>query len=389
MMERSKKFVSRFAMFMAVALAFAALGGMVGMNLKSAVAEPQEFVGYDSIYSSANPVPAIAEKVRPSVVLVVNKTEMWDRSSRQMISQENGFGSGTYIRTENGLGYILTNNHVIANANSVEIRWLDGTIMDAEIVGADDGTDLAVLSFADPAPADAQPVPMGDSDALVIGELAIVIGNPGGEELFGTTTAGIISGLGRDSVNASNFTRAVSTIQVDAAINSGNSGGALLNARGELIGVPTLKMMYSSSAVYEGLGFCVPVNTAKKIADELIEHGEVVRPGIGITASNFDGPDEPASNWPPMGVQIMSVLEDSPAETAGLQPGDVIYAVDDVRTKDFTQLTSELDKHEVGDVVKLTVYRYYDANGKWLYNYEKLELDVQLEILNQKTEMKK
>ena len=388
MMERSKKFVSRFAMFMVVALAFAALGGAVGMNLKPAEAE-QTSVGYESIYSSANPIPEIAARVRPSVVLVVNKTEMWDRSSRQMIAQTNGTGSGTYIRSENGVGYILTNNHVIENANSVEIQWLDGTIMQTEIVGADDGTDLAVLKFTDPAPADAQPVPMGDSDALVIGELAIVIGNPGGEELFGTTTAGIISGLERDTVNASNFSRAVSTIQVDAAINSGNSGGALLNAKGELIGIPTLKMMYSSSSVYEGLGFCVPVNTAKEIVEELITYGEVVRPRIGVSVSDFDGPDEPASNWPPMGIQIMSVEEGSPAEAAGLQPGDVIYAVDGVRTKSYTQMTQELDKHEAGDKVVLTVYRYYDENGKWLYSYEKLEVEVELQIIDQKETIKK
>ena len=378
-----KKLISRFSMFLAVALAFAAMGGAIGVNLQASAEEAvEQKVGYDSIYSSSNPVPAIAEAVRPSVVMVINKTEMWDRSSRQMISQENGFGSGTYIRNENGVGYILTNNHVIEGANGVEIQWLDGTRMHAEIVGADDGTDLAVLSFTDPAPADAQPVPMGDSDELVIGELAIVIGNPGGEELFGTTTAGIISGLERDTVNAQNFKRAVSTIQVDAAINSGNSGGALLNAKGELIGVPTLKMMYSSSAVYEGLGFCVPVNTAKEIADELIEFGEVVRPRIGVSVSDFDGPDEPASNWPPMGVQIMAVEEGSPAEKAGLQPGDVIYAVDGVRTMTFTEMTAELDKHDAGDKVMLTVYRYYDENGQWLYSYEKLEVEVELEILD-------
>ena len=386
-MKRNEKAFSRFALFVAVALVFSVMGGMIGMNLTTASAEEtaDEVVGYDSIYSSSNPVPAIAAKVRPSVVMVINKQDSWDRTTRTVSSVESGYGSGTYIQAADQGGYILTNNHVVDGATSVEIEWLDGTRMDVTVVGTDDGTDLAVLKFEEDAPADAEVVPMGDSDALQIGELAIVIGNPCGEELFGTTTVGIISGLERENMNAGNFTRAVSTIQTDAAINSGNSGGALLNSKGELIGIPTLKLSSSgsyTSAAYEGLGFCVPVNTAKTIVEELITNGKVTRPRIGVSVSDFDGPDEPLNNYPPMGIQIMSVEEGSPAEDAGLQPGDVVYAVDDVRTTNYNEMTAELDKHAAGDKVTLTIYRYYDENGTWLGKYEELFVEVELKILD-------
>ncbi len=383
MKQNSRNALSRFAAFVAIALAFAAVGGVIGMNAIHASAE--EKVGYDSIYTSANPVPGIARAIRPSVVQVIQSTQSWDRGTRQITTQETGFGSGTYIRATDDGGYILTNNHVVEGAQALSIEWLDGTKMDATLVGSDDGTDVAVLKFTGKAPEGVKPVAMGDSDALEIGELAVVIGTPGSDNLFNTVTAGIISGLDRENMNARNFTRATNTIQTDAAINSGNSGGALLNSKGELVGIPTLKMSGSASvysATYEGLGFCVPINTAKPIIEELIANGKVTRPRIGVSVSDFDGPDEAIDSYPPMGVQIMKIEEDSPAEEAGLQAGDVIYAVDGVRTTNFNAMTAELDKHEAGDKVTLTVYRYYDEDGMWLGKYEKLDLDVELKILD-------
>ena len=298
-----------------------------------------------------------------------------------------GYGSGTYFRALDGSegGYVLTNNHVIENGERVEILWLDGTRMEAEVVGADDGTDLAVLKFNDPAPEGAHPVPLGDSDALQIGELAVVIGNPGTGDgvLFGTVTAGIVSGLGREEINANNFSRAVSVIQIDAAINGGNSGGAMLNAKGELVGVPTLKMSYSSASVYEGLGFCVPINTAKDVIEDLIEHGKVIRPRMGVGVQDFDGPDEAMRSWPPAGIQITMIEEGSPAEKAELQQGDIITEVDGVRVRTYTELTAEIDKHEAGDVITLRIYRYYDENGRVLSEYETFEAEVELEIIDE------
>ena len=175
----------------------------------------------------------------------------------------------------------------------------------------------------------------------------------------------------------------MSVIQIDAAINGGNSGGALLNAKGELVGVPTLKMMYSTSSVYEGLGFCVPVNTAKDIIEDLIAHGKVIRPRLGIGVQDFDGPDEAMRSWPPAGIQITMIEEGSPAEKAELQKGDIITAVDGVRVKTYTELTSEIDKHEAGDVVTLTIYRYYDASGRVISEYETFDAEVTLEILDE------
>ena len=233
--------------------------------------------GYEIVYSADNPIPEIAERVRPAVVQVFCFEETWDAVTRIAATNEVAAGSGCYIRSDANGGYILTNNHIVENGEVFTIQWLSGEEMDAELVGADDGTDIAVLRFSEAAPAGVSPIPMGDSDSLRIGELAICIGNPGDslDVLPGTVTAGIISGLGREDINASNFTRSTPVIQTDAAINTGNSGGALLNARGELVGVPTLKMMYSGTAVFEGLGFCIPINTVKRYIDQIIASGGV------------------------------------------------------------------------------------------------------------------
>lgn len=321
------------------------------------------------------------------MVQVITSAATWDGRTREVSTEEIGYGSGTYIRAlDSGEGgYILTNNHVIDEGESYQIQWLDGTIMDAELVGADDGTDIAILQFNEPAPDDATPVPLGDSDALQIGELAIVIGNPGSgdEVLFGTVTAGIISGLEREGVTAQgSFTRPVSTIQVDASINTGNSGGALLNAQGELVGIPTIKMTASYTTIYEGLGFCIPINTAKDIIDQLIENGEVVRPRLGVTVTTVDGPDEPMRNYAPAGVQVVSVEEGSPAEAAGLQAYDIITEINGERIYSNDELIAVIDQFSAGDTVELTVCRYYNENGTALAEYEELTVEVELQIID-------
>ena len=332
-------------------------------------------------------MPEIAANVRPSVVQVITSAATWDQRTREVSTEEIGYGSGTYFRAldEGEGGYILTNNHVVDEGETYEIQWLDGTIMDATLVGADDGTDIAVLQFNEPAPEGATPVPLGDSDALQIGELAIVIGNPGsGEEvLFGTVTAGIISGLEREGVSAQgSFNRPVSTIQVDAAINTGNSGGALLNAQGELVGIPTLKMTASYTTIYEGLGFCIPINTAKDIIEQLIENGEVVRPRLGVTVVAQDGPDEPMRNFPPAGVRIENVEEGTPADEAGLQRYDIITEINGVRVYTNDDLIGQIDQYSEGDTVELTICRYYSESGTPLAQYEVFTAEVELKIID-------
>ncbi len=355
-------------------------GGAAGslMFAGKARAEADGKVGYDVVYSSQNPIPEIAANVRPGVVQVITGGTRWISGEEQ----DMGSGSGTYIREmENGVGgYVLTNNHVVEGGTSYRIVWLDGTVMDAQLVGTDTGTDIAVLRFDEPAPVSAKPVVMGDSDELQIGELAIVIGNPGAGDsvLFGTVTAGIISGLEREEISAGNFTRSVSVIQTDAAINSGNSGGALLNAKGELVGIPTLKFSYSYSSVYEGLGFCVPINSVKGFIDQIITTGKVSRPMLGIGVQDFEGPDNPTGKNPPKGVIVVQVTPGSSAEEQGLKVFDVITEIDGVRIGGYNELTSEIDNHAAGDTVKIKVYRYYDAKGDKLDEYEEHVFEIEL-----------
>ena len=331
-----------------------------------------ETVGYDAIYSPANPIPGIAQRVRPSVVDVTCSVENWDSVTREASVTPIGAGSGCFIRTkaEGDGGYILTNYHVVGEADEFTLRWLDGT-------------DIAVLEFKDPVPEGVSPIPIGDSDALQIGELAIVIGNPGSSEetLYSTVTAGIISGVER-SAEAGNFSRSVNVIQTDAAINVGNSGGALLNAKGELVGIPTLKYMYSYDTVYEGLGFCIPINAVVAFVDQIIDTGVVVRPRMGMTVAAVDGPEEPMKKYPPAGVQIYEIEPDGPADDAGLQAGDIITEANGNRVYSFPDLTVEIDKCKAGDSLELKIYRYYDKDGVLTGTYEELTVSVKLEMLD-------
>ena len=385
---RKQNVLKKVSLFLALALCIGFAGGALLTKKPVAVAETADAtVGYEAVYSSDNPVPEIAANVRPSVVQVITSAATWDQRTREVSTEEIGYGSGTYFRAldEGEGGYILTNNHVVDEGETYQIEWLDGTIMDATLVGADDGTDIAVLQFNEPAPEGATPVPLGDSDALQIGELAIVIGNPGSgtEVLFGTVTAGIISGLEREGVSAQgSFNRPVSTIQVDAAINTGNSGGALLNAQGELVGIPTLKMTASYTTIYEGLGFCIPINTAKDIIEQLIENGEVVRPRLGVTVVAQDGPDEPMRNFPPAGVRIENVEEGTPADEAGLQRYDIITEINGQRVYTNDELIAVIDQYSEGDTVELTICRYYSESGTPLAQYEVFTAEVELKIID-------
>ena len=355
------------------------------LALPAAVAEQasEEIVTYDAIYSSTNPIPEIAANVRPSVVEVLTSVESWDASTRESAVTPLGSASGCYIRGDKDGGYILTNYHVVESGDVYTITWLNGTEMDAELVGYDNGPDIAILRFEGEAPDNALPIPLGDSDALQIGELCIAIGNPGSGRvtLTGTVTAGIISGLER-SANAENFSRSITVIQTDAAINTGNSGGALLNARGELVGIPTLKYMYSKDVVYEGLGFCIPINTVKSFIDQIIDTGKVVRPRMGMTVSAVDGPEEPMKNYPPAGVEVYEVEADGPADQAGIKAGDIITEANGTRVYTFYDLTAELDKLSAGDTIELKAYRYYDEDGNLTKRYQELFFTVKLEMLD-------
>ena len=259
-------------------------------------------------------------------------------------------GSG-FIITEDG--YILTNEHVIEDANSITVAMYDGTTYPANVIGYDANNDIAVLKI------DATgltPVVLGDSDALEVGDEVLAIGNPLGELTF-SLTKGNVSALNRAVTLSRNLTMN-NLIQTDTAINSGNSGGALFNMYGEVIGITNAKYSssgYSSSASIDNIGFAIPINSVRSIVSSIIEKGYVSTPYIGITVSNVS--QESQDYGLPQGAAIRSVEQDSPAEKAGLQANDIVTAVNGETIRSYEELGRIISGSEVGDVLELTVYR--------------------------------
>lgn len=295
----------------------------------------------------AKSVVDIAAEVGPSVVMVTTTSTvntMFGNSLQQ------GSGSGIIISSD---GYIITNNHVVENAQIVKVVLSDGTENNAQVIGADAKTDIAVLKIE---PTETLTVAtMGDSDKLQVGEIAIAIGNPLGTQLTGTVTQGVISAVNR-TVEASSNTY-VNLIQTDAAINQGNSGGALVNGYGEVVGINTVK--YSASGV-EGIGFAIPINDAMPIVSDLIEKGYVSgRPIIGIKAIEVTEQLARLNNLP-VGLYVSTVTPGSAAEQGGVKEGDVIVKADGVDVKTVDEMNELRDKKQVGDTMVLNIYR----NGK-------------------------
>lgn len=308
---------------------------------------------------AVDPSPAIyvAQKTANSVVGVITSTQSWNSQTREITEEPISQGSGVVIRDG---GYIVTNNHVIDGGESYQVLMADGTKIDAELIGADASTDLAVLKVSERLE-DLVVAEMGSTNELVVGSTAIAVGNPGGEMLHNTVTAGIVSALERSNIKGSSTSRSIDYIQHDAAINGGNSGGGLFDYQGRLIGINTLKYTGGSYAqyTYEGLGFAIPVETMKSVTDDLIDYGKVQRAQLGIKAGDYaDGPDEPMSNHAPAGVYAFDVTEGGPADKAGMKQYDCIYSVNGVHVSNFTELTTQLDKYEIGETVTVTVVRY-------------------------------
>ena len=361
-MDESKKsgMLNKVLSLIAVATVFTMVGTGIGATamrtnaLAEATPQAEEI---DTADYSASPAVAVYEKCSESVVGVITSSESYSRATGNVEKTEVGEGSGIVISDD---GYILTNNHVIADGNYYEALLSSGDKVEAELVGADSGTDIAVLHVEGQT---LKAIEIGTSTDLKVGETVIAIGNPGGSVLANTVTQGIVSALERDMKNT--FTRDVKTIQHDAAINPGNSGGALLNTKGQLVGINTLKYTGStySSTTYEGLGFAIPIDTAMPLAEQIIEYGEVRRPALGITCGTFSGPDEPISNYPPASVVISDVTKGAPAEEAGLMPFDFITEVDGTRIKSLNDLTAVLDSHKEGDTITVKVLRYDNTNA--------------------------
>lgn len=298
----------------------------------------------DLFITSDNPVVEISEKVGPAVVGITSRSVIKQKTPffGQIYEEElEGYGSGIIISEE---GYIVTNNHVIENADELVVILKGGKEVQATLVGKDSVTDVAVIKINEP---DLTVAKIGDSDQVRQGELAIAIGNPLGHTLAGTVTVGVVSAVNRQITYGNNqFTM----IQTDAAINPGNSGGALVNSKGEVIGMNTLK----SKA--EGLGFAIPSNVFMPIVEELIQKGKIERPGIGVLIAEVT--DEMVETYGyPKGVAIAQIGRDSAADKAGLLPNDIIIEVEGKKVETIDELKEEINKYKVGDIVKFTVWR--------------------------------
>ena len=258
-------------------------------------------------------------------------------------------GSG-FILTQDG--YILTNYHVVENSNSITVTTYDGTAYDAQLIGYDESNDIAVLKVD---ATDLTQVVLGDSDTLNVGDTVVAIGNPLGELTFSLTT-GAVSALNRPVTFSTGTT--MNLIQTDCAINSGNSGGALFNLYGEVIGITNAKYSSSSSsseASIDNIGFAIPIDQVRSIFESIITNGYIVKPYIGVTVSDVSS--ESQSYGLPQGAAVRSVTENGPAAEAGLQENDIITTVNGETITGSNDLVKLVTSSSAGDTLELTVYR--------------------------------
>jgi len=306
----------------------------------------------------------IYEQLNPGVVNITTET-VGINWFLEPVPQAGSSGSGSIINTR---GYVLTNNHVIENANKVYISLADGTEFEGTVIGSDPENDLAVLKFDPPQGMALQVIPFGSSDNLKVGQKVLAIGNPFAFER--TLTVGIVSGLGRPIQISTNYI-IKDMIQTDASINPGNSGGPLINTQGQMIGINT--MIYSPSGGSVGIGFAIPINTAKRVVAEIIEYGRVRRGWIDATLVQLFPQLVQYANLPvSTGLLVSRTLRGGLAERAGLRQGsdpvqyrrsviylggDIITSVNGTRINTLADLYSALEDNKPGDVVRVEVYR--------------------------------
>lgn len=315
-----------------------------------ATSQPAAAIQFSSTDIQTNITEAVA-KTGPAVVTVVGKipgrTTFFGQTGEQRSS-----GSGVFISAE---GYALTNHHVVADTTSVSVILSDGTELPAEVVGTDRVADLAVLKVEGEVPAVAT---LGDSDLLKPGETVIAIGSPLGE-FKNTVTAGVISGTGR-VITTDEGWQMEDLIQTDAAINSGNSGGPLVNLAGEVIGINTLVLRGSSmgGAPAEGLGFAIPTNTAREVANQIIERGYFARPYLGVTYQSITPNIARAYDLPvEWGVYVTAVGPGTPAAQAGILEGDIIVRLGEIQIDANRNFVNALFAYKPGDTITIGVVR--------------------------------
>lgn len=297
---------------------------------------------------------SVSAKVLPSVVGITVEfpvSSIFNRAS----TTTSASGSGVIISDD---GYILTNNHIVSSssssyyyevgeASSVKVYlYNDETAYDAKIIGTDSQTDLAVIKIEKTGLTAAE---LGDSDSVQVGEFSMAIGNPLGMQ--SSVSAGMISAVNREVTSDDGTT--YNLIQTDAAINAGNSGGALVNSKGQVIGINTLKL---SGTGIEGMGFAIPINSTKTIYEQLIEYQKVKRPYIGVSGRDLSEELAKANNLV-VGVYVVSVEEFSSAEKAGIKAGDVITSIDGTSISTMDKLNEVKNSHNIGDTIKIKIYR--------------------------------
>lgn len=319
--------------------------------------ESQQLKRIEIVQSKEDAATSVAEKVGPSVVGI--KSTSQNASEIFGVQSSDGEGSGIIISSD---GYILTNYHVIADVVNNKTRsvrenaklevFLPSRInkpYSATVKGYDSKTDLAIIKISE---TNLPAIEFGDSNSVKVGEQVIAVGNPGGLEYMGSVTTGVISGLNRTvELDAG---KKMKLIQTDAAINPGNSGGALVNMKGQLIGVNTVKMVATG---FEGLGFAIPVNEAKSISDQLLKNNYISRPYLGIQVDQRYTEEVAKQNNMPMGVYVADVEILGAAQKAGIKSQDIIVKFDKKSVKSYDELEAQKNKFNPGDKVSVEVYR--------------------------------
>lgn len=289
-------------------------------------------------------VTEIVKRVGPAVVGVSTQSIV-DRGFFGLQQQE-GIGSGFIINEE---GHILTNYHVVEGAQTVKVIFYDGTETDAKVINYDEANDIALVKLTDPTVTVPATVTLGNSDELLVGESVVAIGSPLGKEFLGTTTTGVVSALDRDVTIDG---KTLKLLQTDTAINPGNSGGPLINSRGEVIGINTAKFDNAGTTSIEGIGFAIPINQAKQKLDELSK--PILR--IGIKGRVIDETLSKNLNLPE-GIYVVEAEAFSNAERAGIKAGDVIVKFGGKSVKTFDDINEIKSQHNIGDSIKVVVYR--------------------------------
>ena len=329
------------------AIGNAVFGGSGGGTTVYQGKRPSSVINTASIDTSKQMTPAevYAENVNSTVGITTQvTTNFWGYTTQSAAS-----GSGFIYSAD---GYIITNYHVIESASSIKVTLYDGKSYDAQLVGYDESNDIAVLKID---ATDLTPVVLGDSDTLNVGDSVVAIGNPLGELTFSLTT-GVVSALDRPVTLSTGTT--MNLIQTDCAINSGNSGGALFNLYGEVIGITNAKYSSSGSsseASIDNIGFAIPIDQVRSIFESIITNGYIVKPYIGVTVSDVSS--ESQSYGLPQGAAVRSVTENGPAAEAGLQENDIITAVNGETITGSNDLVKLVKASAAGDTLELTVYR--------------------------------